>query len=172
MKQRKPLIALVAIAALAAAGPAYASGSHASAASTVVSTKHTSLGTILVTGSGRTLYADRGDTPRHFACTGGCLTIWPPLKATGAVKASGAANKANLGKTKGPGGEMVTYKGHPLYTFASDSKSNPTSGEGQNGFYVVGASGSMITNPSKPTTSTPSPTPPTTTTSPSSQYHY
>ncbi len=56
---------------------------------------------------------------------------------------------ADLGKVKGPGGEQVTYKGHPLYTFVSDSKSNPTSGEGQNGFFVVSPTGSMITKSTK-----------------------
>lgn len=44
-------------------------------------TKKTSLGTILVTGSCKTLYLDVHHTPGHPACKGGCLTVWPPLKA-------------------------------------------------------------------------------------------
>jgi predicted lipoprotein with Yx(FWY)xxD motif len=141
--------------ALAAAGPALGQPAHASAVRTVVSTHHTSLGTFLVNSSGKTLYLDSADKPGHPACTGGCLTVWPPLKASGALKASGSAKAADLGTTKGPGGiKQVTYKGHPLYTFASDSTSNPTSGEGVNSFYVVSPSGSKITK-SKGTTTTP-----------------
>ena len=140
-------------AALASAGVALGSSAHASSASTTVSAKKTSLGMILVTSSGKTLYLDKADKPPHFACKGGCLTIWPPLKANGTLKATGGAKAADLGKVKGPGGEQVTYKGHPLYTFVTDSKSNPTSGEGQNGFFVVSTSGSMITKSTKATSS-------------------
>ena len=145
------VVALSGAAALASAGVALGQSAHASAASTTVSAKKTSLGTILVTSSGKTLYVDKADKPPHFACTGGCLSIWPPLKATGTLKAAGGAVVADLGKVKGPGGEQVTYKGHPLYTFVSDTKSSPTSGEGQNGFYVVSTSGSMITKSTKST---------------------
>jgi predicted lipoprotein with Yx(FWY)xxD motif len=113
---------------------------------TVVTTKKTSLGTILVTSSGRSLYLDSADKQGHPACTGGCLAIWPPLKASGTPKASGSAKAADLGTTKIAGGiKQVTYKGHPLYTFASDTRSGETSGEGQNGFYVVSPNGGKIT---------------------------
>jgi len=147
------IVAVSGAAALASASVAFGNGAHASSASTVVSAKKTSLGTILVTSSGKTLYVDKADKPPHFACTGGCLSIWPPLKANGTLKAAGGAIAADLGKVKGPGGEQVTYKGHPLYTFVSDTKSNPTSGQGQNGFFVVSSTGSMITKSTKATSS-------------------
>jgi len=147
------IVAVSGAAALASAGVAFGNSAHASSASTTVSAKKTSLGTILETSSGKTLYVDKADKPPHFACTGGCLSIWPPLKANGALKATGGAMAADLGKVKGPGGEQVTYKGHPLYTFVSDSKGNPTSGEGQSGFFVISTSGSMITKSTKATSS-------------------
>src|SRR5579863_620305 len=154
MRQLKLLIAAaLGAAALASAGVALGSTAHASSAGTTVSAKKTSLGTILVTSAGKTLYLDKADKPPHFACTGGCLSIWPPLKANGTLKAAGGAIAADLGKVKGPGGEQVTYKGHPLYTFVSDTKSDPTSGQGQNGFYVVSPSGSMITKSTRATSS-------------------
>ncbi|HEY5389043.1 MAG TPA: hypothetical protein VIJ83_00695, partial [Solirubrobacteraceae bacterium] len=72
MKNLRPLIALsVAAVALAAAAAAFGATAHSSASSAVVKTKSTSLGTILVTSSGHTLYLDVGDKPPKFACNGG-----------------------------------------------------------------------------------------------------
>jgi predicted lipoprotein with Yx(FWY)xxD motif len=158
MKTHRFVLVAVAIGALALTGSASALGQSAhSSAATVVTTKKTSFGTILVTSSGQTLYLDASDKPGHPACTGGCLSVWPPLKASGAPKASGGAKASLLGTTKIAGGvKQVTYDGHQLYTFASDTKSNPTSGEGVSGFYVVGPSGSKIT---KSTTKPPSSAP-------------
>ena len=131
MRHLKLLVAVGSgVAALALAGVALGNSAHASAASTTVSAKKTSLGTILVTSSGKTLYLDKSDKPPHFACTGGCLSIWPPLKANGTLKATGGAKAADLGKVKGPGGEQVTYKGHPLYTFAGDFDPGDVGGNG------------------------------------------
>jgi len=147
MKVHRFLLVSVALGALALAGSAFGQSAHSSAA-TVVTTEKTSLGTILVTSSGRSLYLDVADKPGHPACTGGCLSIWPPLKASGTLKAAGGAKAADLATIKIAGGiKQVTYKGHPLYTFASDTKSGQTSGEGQNGFYVVSPSGSKVTKP-------------------------
>ena len=144
MRTHKLLLVSVILGTLALAGSASGQSAHSSG-TTVVTTMKTSLGTILVTSSGRALYLDVGDKPGHPACTGGCLSIWPPLKASGTPKAAGAAKVADLGTTKIAGGvEQVTYKGHPLYTFASDSKRGQTSGEGENGFYAVSPSGSKV----------------------------
>jgi predicted lipoprotein with Yx(FWY)xxD motif len=150
MRIRRTILVLVALGALALATSAFAQSARSSKA-TVVMTRKTSLGTILVTSAGRSLYLDTADKSGHPACTGSCLSIWPPLKASGPVKASGGAKAADLGTIKIAGGiKQVTYKGHPLYTFASDSKSGETSGEGQNGFYVVSPSGNKITKKASP----------------------
>ena len=150
MRIRRALLVVVALGALAVAASAMAQPAH-SASATVVTTKKTSFGWILVTGSGKTLYLDARDKVGHPACKGGCLSIWPPLKASGTLKASGRAKKADLGTTKIAGGiKQVTYNKHPLYTFASAAKG--TSGEGVNHFYLVSPSGNKITT--KPTTTT------------------
>lgn len=142
MKTRRVLLIPAAVVVLAAAGPAFGHSAHKSTSQAVVKTANSSLGTILVTGSGQTLYLDSGDKPGHPACTGGCLTAWPPLRTSGAPKASGGAKASDLGTVKAAGGKQVTYHGHPLYTFASAGKG--TSGEGVSGFYVVSPSGSEI----------------------------
>ena len=122
----------------------FAQSAH-SAAGTVVTTKKTSLGTILVTGSGKTLYLDAGDKPGHPACKGGCLSIWPAAEGERhSSRPRVAQGQADLGTTKIAGGiKQVTYNKHPLYTFASAAKG--TSGEGVNGFYVVSPTGNKIT---------------------------
>ena len=166
MKIRTVLLVAVVLGAFALASSAFGQSAH-SAAATVVKTEKTSLGTILVTSSGQTLYLDSADKPGHPACTGGCLSIWPPLKASGTLKASGGANASMLGTTKIAGNiKQVTYNKHPLYTFASAAKG--TSGEGQNGFDVVSPSGSKITKTTKTTTTTTT----STSTSSSSAYGY
>jgi predicted lipoprotein with Yx(FWY)xxD motif len=156
MKTRRALLLAVALGALALAASALARTAHM-ASGTVVATKKTSLGTILVTSSGKTLYLDVHDKAGHPACKGGCLTIWPPLKASGKVAVAGSAKKADLGTIKITGGiKQVTYDKHPLYLFASAAKG--TSGEGVNGFYVVSPSGSKIAKSTTTPTTTPSTT--------------
>ena len=155
MNKLKLLLLTLASAALlvAATGTALGEAAHAAGARAVVKTKHTSLGTILVDGSGQTLYLDVADRTGHLACNGGCLSAWPALATSGAPKAQGGAKASMLGTVKHGGVTQVTYDGHPLYTFASDSASDPTSGEGVNGFYVVSPSGSKITHATNTTSS-------------------
>ena len=153
MKRLILLFALAGTAAMVSAGAAIGHTAHAAGAAVVVKTRQTKYGTILVNGSGRTLYLDAGDKPPHFACTGGCLQAWPPLKANGTLKAQGAAKAADLGSTKDGSFKIVTYKGHPLYLFASDS-GNAITGEATNGFYVVSAAGSKVTHATTTKTTT------------------
>jgi predicted lipoprotein with Yx(FWY)xxD motif len=152
MKRLKLLLALSSLAVLGVATAAFGESAHSSAARAVVGTHKTSLGTILVDSAGKTLYLDTGDKPGHFACTGACAAAWPALSTSGAPTAAGGAKAADLGTVKHGKLTQVTYKGHPLYTFVSDSKSNPTSGEGVNGFYVVSPSGKRIIKTTTTTT--------------------
>jgi predicted lipoprotein with Yx(FWY)xxD motif len=150
MKTHRIVLVAAAVGALALAGSAFGQSAHSSAATVVTTKKSPLYGAILVTSSGQTLYLDSADKPGHPACTGGCLSIWPPLKTSGTPKAAGSAKSSLLGTTKITGGKQVTYDGHQLYTFASDSANSPTSGEGRSGFYVVGPSGKAITKSTKP----------------------
>src|SRR5258708_2683852 len=101
-----------------------ASAPARTAATATVALRSTKLGKILVVGrSGRTLYLFNKDGKNKSNCTGQCAAIWPPLKATRPTAGAGVSAR-KLGSIKGS--HQVTYAGHPLYTFVSDSGAGKT----------------------------------------------
>jgi predicted lipoprotein with Yx(FWY)xxD motif len=90
--------------------------------------------TILVdANSGLALYTFGGDGPNQSNCTGGCLAIWPAHAATAGEQASG-----NFTIFTRPDGTLQwAYKGHPLYTFVSDTVSKNATGNGFQGFFLA-----------------------------------
>lgn len=87
------------------------------------------LGRVIVDSHGFTLYDFHKDRGTSSACYGACSGVWPPLITTGAPKASGGALAAKLGTTKRKDGSVqVTYAGHPLYTYASDTRPGDAKG--------------------------------------------
>jgi predicted lipoprotein with Yx(FWY)xxD motif len=85
----------------------------------------TSLGKILVTGSGRTLYAftrDRRHTDRCMKISG-CVSAWPLLTSTRKPTGGPGVKASLLGSIALPHrtARQVTYAGHPLYTYSGDS---------------------------------------------------
>jgi predicted lipoprotein with Yx(FWY)xxD motif len=125
--------------------------SGATGAGTAITTEHTPLGTILAAGPKHlTVYLFAADTGSTSTCTGACAQVWPPVTTTGAPKAEGEAAAADLGtSTRSEGTKQVTYKGHPLYWYVSDSKAGETTGQGVQSFgaawWVLSPSGSEIT---------------------------
>ncbi|MGH2853580.1 MAG: COG4315 family predicted lipoprotein [Solirubrobacteraceae bacterium] len=119
---------------------------HSSRAATV-QLRRTSLGSILVNSSGRTLYEFTKDHAKKNSCAGisGCSAVWPSLKASGRPTA-GSGVKATLLSTTS--GNQVTYAGHPLYTYSGDSGPGKTSYVGVRQFggtwYAINASGGMV----------------------------
>jgi predicted lipoprotein with Yx(FWY)xxD motif len=92
--------------------------------------KGSDLGPILVDSAGLTLYYFHKDKGGKSACYGACASTWPPLTAEGAPKAMSGAQSSQLGTTKRKDGTVqVTYAGHPLYTYAVDSKPGDTKGQ-------------------------------------------
>ena len=97
-------------------------------------TKHES---IIVNGKGFAVYWLTGDSKAHPECTSanGCFDVWPPVTA---------ASAKSLAKASGINGKLTTWSrngfvqavlgGHPLYTFAPDSKRDDATGEGIVGF--------------------------------------
>jgi predicted lipoprotein with Yx(FWY)xxD motif len=112
-----------------------------------VQLRHTSLGSILVSGSGRTLYEFTRDHANKNSCAGisGCSEVWPSLKASGHPTAGSGIKASLLSSTSG---HQVTYAGHPLYTYSGDSGPGETSYVGAKQFggtwYALNASGHTV----------------------------
>jgi predicted lipoprotein with Yx(FWY)xxD motif len=142
------------------APPASSSAPAASAALHTVSSKY---GQILVNASGQTLYLLTADTGTQSTCSSSCAAVWPPDTTSGMPSNSGVTASLVATTARADHSSQVTYKGHPLYTFAHDTKAGDVNGEGINTFggiwYVVGVDGNAITSvpssmPSAPAPST------------------
>ena len=150
MKRIYVFLALTLASAASAATVASAQRSlpvaHSSRADTV-QLRHTSLGSILVSSSGRTLYEFTRDHANKNSCTAirGCSAVWSSLKAKGRPTA-GAGVKASL--LSSTSGNQVTYAGHPLYTYSADSGPGQTSYVGAKQFggtwYAINAAGHTV----------------------------
>ncbi len=150
-------MALAATACTSGKGPSGSSASpSASAASSpaptgpaTVGVATTSLGPILVDGSGRTLYLFLADTGTSSTCYTACAVAWPPPLTKGAPKAAAGANASDLSATtRTDGTTQITYAGHPLYYYVGDTKPGQTTGQALNQFgalwYVVSPSGNKV----------------------------
>lgn len=132
------------------AGGSTSSGSTGASASNdgdALSTASSSLGRIVVDGKGMTVYYYGKDTKGETAsaCTGACLTQWPPVTASGTPKVTGISGA--VGTIDGPsGGKQVTIDGLPIYLFAGDSKAGDVNGQLLgNAWWAVAPDGSKIT---------------------------
>ena len=120
------------------------------ASGTMIATGSTRLGNILVDSKGRTLYLFVADSGTSSACnSAACIKAWPPVLTKGAPQAGGGIDAALLGvTTRKDGTTEVTYAGHPLYYFISDTKPGDLKGQGLDAFggpwYVVSPSGAQI----------------------------
>lgn len=149
--QRTYFFLAVALASLASAATlASAQSNHPagrSSSTATVQLRHTNLGNILVSSSGRTLYEFTRDHSHKSSCAAirGCSAIWPSLKASGRPTA-GSGIKASLLSTTS--GNQVTYAGHPLYTYSGDHGPGKTSYVGAKEFggmwYAINAAGGAV----------------------------
>jgi predicted lipoprotein with Yx(FWY)xxD motif len=140
------------------------------------------LGGVLDAGSQHlTVYMFTADHGNKSHCSGACAKAWPPVTTVAKPKVSGGARAGLIGTIRRSGNvRQVTYKGHPLYYFEGDKAAKMTNGQGLDGaWYVLSASGQVITKKTSApattgsttaTTSTPytssTPTTSTTTTTP------
>jgi len=100
-----------------------------------VGVTNTTLGTVVVDTTARTLYTFERDENHRSACYGACAREWPPLLANGAAVARHGLERSLLGTAQRTNGDdQVTYAGHPLYRFVGDSRRGETAGEGLDDF--------------------------------------
>ena len=153
------LAAVALVAAACSAGGATSGGGAYGAAPTtssgtapaaIVDLHGSKLGRTLVDGQGRTLYLFEADTAGKSNCNRACTSAWPPYVSHGTPQAGTGVAGAMLGTSlRGDGGgTQVTYRGHPLYYYAGDSRPGDAAGQGLNQFgakwYVLASSGNKI----------------------------
>ena len=105
-----------------------------------IKTSTSSLGDILVAGSGRTIYmfTTDGNNATTSACTGACAQVWT------AVTGNPAAGKGIKADLLG-GSTQASYAGHLLYYYAQDAKPGDVNGQGVDGtWFVLDNSGAPI----------------------------
>jgi predicted lipoprotein with Yx(FWY)xxD motif len=95
-------------------------------------------GNYLTDNQGRTLYYFDKDTVGNSACSGACLKLWPPFYSPNVVVPTGL-DAADFGSiTLADGSMATTYKGYPLYYYASDTQRGDTAGQAfKDVWYVV-----------------------------------
>jgi predicted lipoprotein with Yx(FWY)xxD motif len=133
--------------ALATQAPASSgsSGSSASTGAVPVKIAASSLGTILVTDKGMTLYAFTPDSAGKPTCTGGCAQAWPPLMVKSDKLPAGLDAKVFSVYEGAEGSYQLKAGKWPLYTFSGDTAAGQTNGQGSGGsWYVVGPTGQLV----------------------------
>ena len=146
------------------AGGGNATTPSPTSSATVISATVSGHGAVLVAGfNSMTLYQFDQDTAGSStsACTGGCITTWPPLTVpagTSPTAAAGITGKwATITRTDGKG-TQVTFNGLPLYFYSGDTKPGDANGNYPHWASVAAASGGAAAAPSAtPAGSGPSP---------------
>jgi predicted lipoprotein with Yx(FWY)xxD motif len=123
----------------------------AAASGATIGSGASSLGKLLIDGSGRTVYLFEADKGMSSTCYGACASYWPPVLTSGTPVAGSGATASLLGTApRTDGTTQVLYNGHPLYYFVVDKQAGDTKGEGLNNFggawYVVSPAGTKIDN--------------------------
>lgn len=127
--------------------PASPGAPAAAAGSSALATASTSLGTIVVDGKGMTAYFYDKDPAGAMTstCTGQCAALWPEITTTSAHPTVTGVT-GTVGTIPGvDGAKQLTLDGHPLYTYAADTKAGDTNGQGFGGvWWVVAPDGTEI----------------------------
>jgi predicted lipoprotein with Yx(FWY)xxD motif len=131
----------------AAAGPA-------SPATNFSTANVTGVGTVVVDGSGRTVYVLTADGKTNLPCedASGCTKFWPDLPfpdGVNAAQAGSGVQASMLASKKLSDGETYpTYNGWLMYEFKNDSGPGQAHGEGIKSFggtwYTLDASGNLV----------------------------
>jgi len=150
-----PLIALAAAAAVSlgacgtsstiagvpspapAAAPAAAPAPAAPAGPALTASPTAALGTVVVDGTGYTLYRFDKDKPKPSKsnCNGSCATQWPPVLVASAAEAKAVkldgVDAGAVGTVKRSDGKLqLTIGGWPVYRYSGDKAAGETTGQG------------------------------------------
>lgn len=80
-------------------------------------------GRMLFDGKGRAIYLFTKERRSKSRCYGQCAVAWPPVYTSGRPRARAGVDADLLGTTTRRGGRrQVTYNGHPLYYYITDTK--------------------------------------------------
>jgi|1186.fasta_scaffold182288_2 predicted lipoprotein with Yx(FWY)xxD motif len=144
------LLIAVAIPVGAVAAEGSSTTSAAKAKAPALKLSKTGLGTIIVDGKGRTLYAFGHDLKNKSRCSGPCAQNWPPAAAPPKPAVAKGIAKSKLKVIKrGDGSRQLSYAGHPLYRFSLDSARGDTNGQNVTAFggtwHALSKSGAVVT---------------------------
>ena len=146
------------VAAVAACGGGAATAAApktSSGASATVGVAKSSLGSILVNSTGRTLYLFKADSA-HERVHG---RVRDRVAAAAGHRHADRRHRTDRSKlatiTRSGGSQQVTYNGHPLYLYIGDKKAGEVNGQGVTAFgaawYALTPAGNQIST--QPTTS-------------------
>ena len=85
----------------------------------------TSIGRVMTTSQGSTVYTFDEDQTGKSNCYGDCARHWPPVLASNGAQPYGRMSLA----ARQDGQEQWAYDGKPLYTYAEDSMHGDVKGE-------------------------------------------
>jgi predicted lipoprotein with Yx(FWY)xxD motif len=119
------------------AAPAAAPAPAAPAGPALTASPTAALGTVVVDGTGYTLYRFDKDKPKPSKsnCNGSCATQWPPVLVASAAEAkevkldgvdAGAVNTVK----RADGKLQLTIGGWPVYRYSGDKAAGDTTGQG------------------------------------------
>ena len=121
--------------------------SPTAAAAVDLKTASSSAGNIVVDAKGMSVYFFTKDVKDSgtSACTGACLTAWPPVTSTSATPAAEGITGTVGTITTPDGAKQLTLNGLPLYYFAQDKNPGDVLGQGVNDvWYLANPAGEMI----------------------------
>jgi predicted lipoprotein with Yx(FWY)xxD motif len=120
----------------------------------MITSAPSSLGRVLVDGSGRSLYVLISDVEGTGQCIGSCADIWPPVVYDDTGVLGEEVDSFLLGDTAREDGGRVfpqaTYNGQPLYTYSGDSAPGDVNGHGVDlVWFLIDTTGAVVAAPAE-----------------------
>ena len=146
------LVFVVAACTNAGGGSPSAGSSTAGGSGVTLAVAHTTAGDALTGAGGKTLYTNTKEKGGTIACTGTCVSTWPPLTGTATAGSGVTGTLATI--TRPDGAVQVTYNGSPLYYYAGDSAAGQSTGQGIGGiWYIASPTGATSSSSAAPAAS-------------------